>query len=217
MAKAIKKGFIKGIGINDTNIRAYDYKDTDSAVMNPYYCKWSGVLGRTQTHGSTICDEWLYLSNFVRDIKILEDIHQLSVYTGRACCLDKDLKVLGNKHYSLDTCLLVSNMVNCLFQDSSTIRGELPLGVTLRSDLKGSDVYRSQTSDPFTHRQTRKSFDCPIKAHRFWQETKLKFVKQVYDLQNEIVKDALMQRILILEHDLDLNLETHSLSNVKPA
>ena len=217
MAKAKIEGLVKGIGINDLGTPATYTLANGKRTFDPYYQRWAGLLGRTATHGSFVCDEWKLFSNFVSDIKEMEVIHNRSVFDGKDCCLDKDLKYFGNKLYSRENCLLVSNMVNCLFQDSSTIRGSLPLGVTYRADLKSKDVFRAQISDPFTHIQTRKSFDCPVKAHRFWQETKLTFVLNVAEAQDPIVKKVLLDRADILRHDLEMNRETLSLSKVMPA
>lgn len=206
-------GRIKGLGINDAGVQATHTEPSGKRVVNPYYLRWSGMLGRVTTHGSEVCDDWLYLSKFIRDIQILEERHGISVYDGRKCCLDKDLKYVGNKLYSLDTCLLVPNIVNCLFQDSSTIRGDLPLGVTFRGDLKTDNPlkYRAQISEPFTHKQIRKSFETPEEAHRYWQLVKLEMILSVYQLQDPFVKEALDKRIALLQEDILLGRETKSL------
>ena len=48
---------------------------------------------------------------------------------------DKDLKFVGNKHYSPDTCLVIPNSINCLFNNQLSQRAALPVRVNFHSDI----------------------------------------------------------------------------------
>lgn len=121
-----RRRLIFGVGVNDSpkaiskhNIR----NDKD-------YYLWHGMIQRcyddyTQKkhptyNGCTVCDEWLYFSNF----KKWFDKNYIEGYQ-----LDKDILVKGNKVYSPNTCCFVPFEINTLFTKSNAKRGVLPIGV----------------------------------------------------------------------------------------
>jgi len=53
----------------------------------------------------------------------------MSLQSWKGMCLDKDIKVPGNKIYSPDFCVFVPNDLNTLLIDSGAARGEWPIGV----------------------------------------------------------------------------------------
>lgn len=59
--------------------------------------------------GTTVSDEWKYLSNFVNDIINLEGYDKWIVAEKNEMMLDKDTIVNGNKHYSKETCRFISH------------------------------------------------------------------------------------------------------------
>ena len=62
--------------------------------------------------GCLVCDDWLTLSNFVRDFKLIDGYDEEKFLSGELC-LDKDIKSNGvNKKYSLENCMLVSKTEN---------------------------------------------------------------------------------------------------------
>lgn len=103
---------IYNVGINDVpnikkrNKRAYDL--------------WVGVLQRCYSEsyhkkqpsyiGCTVCERWLTLSNFLKDLPKIENYEFWKDNPSKRVALDKDLK--GNKHYSLESCTFVSQSTN---------------------------------------------------------------------------------------------------------
>lgn len=60
--------------------------------------------------GCTVCDEWMSLSQFAKDIRTLDGYENWRDKVGY--CLDKDIKVKGNKIYGRDTCCFVPRSEN---------------------------------------------------------------------------------------------------------
>lgn len=119
-----------GVGINDAD---YITQPTNNGVRStcPAYRVWRHMLERcyckkfhlkqpTYIH-STVCNEWLTFSSFAEWF----DMHNISGYQ-----LDKDIKVLGNKIYSPDTCMFVPECVNKLLNKCDSIRGRHATGVS---------------------------------------------------------------------------------------
>ena len=62
--------------------------------------------------GCNVCNDWLYLSNFIRDFKLIDGYDEEKFLNGELC-LDKDIKSNGqNKEYSVENCMLVSKSEN---------------------------------------------------------------------------------------------------------
>lgn len=98
------------------------------------YIRWSSMKARCkedgwqQTHHETykgcyIAGEWLTFSSF-NEWCIAQDMPDDYV-------LDKDILVKGNKCYGPEYCALVPREINSLFTKSNSIRGGLPIGVTI--------------------------------------------------------------------------------------
>ena len=59
-----------------------------------------------------VCDDWLLLSNFIHDFKLIDGYDEEKFLNGKLA-LDKDIKSNGkNKEYNLDNCMLVSIVEN---------------------------------------------------------------------------------------------------------
>ena len=134
---------VQGIGINDMPV------GYSTGPEKPVYDQWVNVLYRAgggkdgafykkkPTYvGTTVCEDWLTVSNFVAWVKSHES------WQGKR--IDKDILCPGNKHYSPETCVLVSTRLNNLLCDSAAKRGEYPKGVnrdgkTYRARLGGTN------------------------------------------------------------------------------
>lgn len=93
-----KKKRVWGVGINDCEIRS---KEKVVIVWRDMLqrCYDSNFVENNHTYtGCSVCDEWLYLSNFK---KWFEE-NYVEGYQ-----LDKDILVKGNKVYSPETCCFV--------------------------------------------------------------------------------------------------------------
>lgn len=137
---------VAGVGINDADYMT-QYKD----VKCPYYRHWVNVLqrcynpaihvNRPHYQGCSVCEDWLLFSNFARWM-------QTQKWKGKH--LDKDIMLPGNKVYSPETCVFVSNALNCLLTSHDCARGKYVQGVSWNKkgkkfqaecSVKGSAVF----------------------------------------------------------------------------
>lgn len=139
------KKLIYGVGINDadydvhpcTMIKGVRYRGEPC----PYYVKWHSMLERCYSTkyqerqpsyiGCSVCKEWHTFSNFKRWM-------QTQNWQGRE--LDKDWLVDGNKVYSPQTCMFVTNeMNNCIRISKLSMKG-YPLGVSKQFKRDGGEL-----------------------------------------------------------------------------
>ena len=69
-------------------------------------------------------------------------------------CIDKDLKIPGNKKYSPDTCLVIPTELNSSIKDGYKSKSKLPFGINFNSKGKGlkywiNNEYNNQKSGYF--------------------------------------------------------------------
>jgi hypothetical protein len=129
-----KTQLIYGVGINDAD---YCTNPTVSGkrVICKYYQTWYSMLQRCYSSksqakrptyiGCAVCEEWLTFSNFKKWMETQD-------WEGK--CLDKDILVQGNKVYSPETCIFVTDAINLLFIKSDAARGEYKLGVSFKKE-----------------------------------------------------------------------------------
>ena len=108
------------------------------------YRKWMHMLQRCYdnklkekrpTYKDVICSErWLCFAYFLEDLKILKEEYNWS--KDEKLNLDKDILNKGNKEYNLENCVLIPSYINSLFTKSDGLRGEYPIGVSYRKDIK---------------------------------------------------------------------------------
>ena len=120
------KGKIYGKGINDLNCPI-----SCNGIHYKFYQVWKSMFRRCyslifhtkqKTYSDcTVCDEWLLLSNFKRWF----DENYIEGY-----CLDKDIRVHGNRIYSPQTCCFIPKEINTIFITNKRIRGEFVIGVS---------------------------------------------------------------------------------------
>lgn len=154
-----KKKKIFGVGINDCEFssnkkfaivwrdmiqRCYD---SNFISINPTYL------------GCSVCDEWLYLSNF----KEWFDKNYIEGYQ-----LDKDILVKGNKVYSPETCCFVPREINYLFIKNTKIRTNVRASRSkYRADIKIRKKYINIGS-----------FDTKEEAEEAYAKTRINLIKQ---------------------------------------
>lgn len=87
------------------------------------YSRWNAMLHRCydknyqcyETYGGsgvTVCDEWHYFENYIKDIESLHNSDKLKGNDSKNWHIDKDIKVKGNKIYSKDTVSIVKSSKN---------------------------------------------------------------------------------------------------------
>ena len=105
-------------------------------------------------------------------------------------CLDKDILVKGNKIYSPETCVFVSNDINLLFVRNYNSRGNYPIGVSFD---KSKNKYSSQCSMKGKHDRKLGTFNNPIDAFYTYKSFKEAYIKEVA----EDYKDKIPERLYI--------------------
>ena len=165
---------VHGVGINDA-----DYPVTKNETVNgksrqlwrcPFYFKWKALLERCYSPKSlsrfrtyehtTVCDEWLTFSNFKAWMETQD-------WEGKY--LDKDYLKEGSKVYSPETCVFVTNKINCFINDQNLRRGD----GFLTGAYKVYDKYKALCNNPFTNEgEYLGMFNTELDAHLAWKRRK---------------------------------------------
>lgn len=119
---------VHGVGVNDAWYMPH-IEVNGKRFRSKAYVNWAAMIRRIydpifhksrQTYiGATIEKDWLYFSNF-------EKWHDKNYKEGFV--LDKDIKVINNKHYGPDTCLYIPVRINTLLINCESSRGVYPIG-----------------------------------------------------------------------------------------
>lgn len=144
---------ILGIGINDAPYKVQFVNGEGKSFNCPFYTVWTGMITRSYNKkyhqrkptykGCSVCKEWLTFSNFKAWI-IKQD------WNGKH--LDKDILNQGNKHYSPENCVFVTDEINKIFSHNIKVKGDLPIGVK-RSGKKFTSCYRNNHLGTFSTKE----------------------------------------------------------------
>lgn len=193
--KEVKKVYGKGIKDADYLIRTK--KEIDGGLVDwscPYYDRWKGMLVRCYSEnslkkhptyeGCTVCDEWLYFSNF-RKWMVDQD------WEGKQ--LDKDILFEGNKIYSPDTCVFVPKNVNLFVITRNKSRGDCMLGVSYDKKRKR---FEARCSNPFTKKNEKLGrFKTELEAHQAWLKRKQELcIELCKTIDDQRIVEALYRR-----------------------
>jgi hypothetical protein len=142
-------------------VRCYDKKFKEK---HPYY------------KDTTCCDEWLFYENFYEWLHEQENFDKW--FNGDRWAIDKDIVIKGNKLYHPETCCLVPQNVNALFTKNDAIRGELPIGVSMRYSK-----FSASCHNPFTNKQDKIGVYSTIEeaffAYKKYKENLIRQVAQI--------------------------------------
>lgn len=187
------KKLVYGAGINDADYLV-EKKETIGYVNGkqkqrmvwacPYFRAWAKMLERSYSTklqeryptyaGCTVSENWLTFSNFKRWME-KQDWEGLQ--------LDKDLLVEGNKVYSAETCVFVTQAVNSFTTDRGLARGEWLIGVCWH---KATGKFRSECGNPFTKKREHLGlFTCEQEAHQAWLKRKLELAHELAAIQTD--------------------------------
>lgn len=201
--KPKNKKLVYGIGINDADYVVQKFetigyingKQKQKRVWRcPYYKTWANMLERCYSagyqerhptyRGCTVSKEWHTFSNFRAWMEEQD-------WEGKQ--LDKDLLIEGNKTYSSDTCVFVTQAVNKFTADSGAARGEWLIGVYWDKE-KGK--FKTQCSNPFTKKREHLGlFTSEQEAHEAWLKRKLELAHELASIQTDPrVAKALIKR-----------------------
>ena len=193
-----KRKLVCGVGVNDADYTVYP-RVNGKLVMCPIYRAWASMLLRCYSSkylcrnptyiGCIACDEWLTFSNFKKWMERQD-------YEGKQ--LDKDIIVSGNKIYSPDTCVFVSNAVNALLNDNGAQRGKYKQGVRRN---KHRNKFRSEISICGSTKSVG-SYDTEQEAYAAYVAAKSAYIREVADTQEPRVRAGLYRHAAELENTL---------------
>lgn len=109
---------VYGVGINDVK----GVMSKNNKLNNRIYYLWKSMLRRCYCEdflilcpsyrGCSVCERWHRLSNFMNDIRHIDGYDLWVNSDDNRYCLDKDIKIKGNKEYSINTCKFVTIQEN---------------------------------------------------------------------------------------------------------
>ena len=160
---------VYGIGINDY----VGNMSIKGKALVSYKC-WHAMIERCYSPilhirrptyiGCTVCDEWLYFSNFKKwyDENYREGFD-----------LDKDILIEGNKIYSPETCRFVPQYINKILNKHCNHGGNLPCGIS-----KNNNSYVARCRNGNGGRLEKYSSDISTLIG-WYSETKTSVVREV--------------------------------------
>lgn len=179
---------IYGVGVNDAKYALSRFEEIECTKRRvwifPEYKVWSNMLFRCYSEKAKLkcpsyllCEvapEWHIFSNFKKWIDTQD-------WKGKE--IDKDILFPGVKIYSPETCVFVSQQLNCFLTDRKALRGELPIGVSRAS---GSGKFRARCRNPFTLKsESLGNFLSPEAAHEAWRARKHQHACRYADMQTD--------------------------------
>ena len=183
---------IYGVGV----YKKGKFKSWENGKITKEYNSWRSMMERCYdpaAHeirptyiGCSVCPDWLCFQAFA------EWYHANYPQDGESYQLDKNLKVIGNKVYSPDTCLFTSDGVSNFISDNGSIRGRHMIGVYWDGSR---DKYMASCCNPFTKKQEKLGrFACELEAHLAWRKRKSELAYELAMTQtNPEVRDALLR------------------------
>lgn len=199
----MKESLVYGVGINDADytVQINEFVGFDAigkklyklAWMCPFYSVWHNMITRCYSSsyqkrqpsyvGCKVDTRWLRFSTF-KSWMITQP------WEGNG--LDKDILFPGNRVYSPDACVFVTQRVNSFLAERGNDRGEYPIGVGLH---KQSGLFRARCGDTEGGRQNLGYFQTPEEAHQAWLSYKLEQARILASKQTDIrVAEALVKR-----------------------
>ena len=169
-----------GVGIydlrDDPNHSTKKTVDGKIVWRCPFYKKWYDILTRCyskirlqkkpQYRGCSVCEEWKTFSNFMAWMKTQS-------WEGK--CLDKDILIPGNKVYSPENCVFVSDSLNKLLPNCFSKRGKYPVGVSFRKD---TSKFQAKITK-FGKYTNIGHFKTPEEAHEAYKKERSKYILEI--------------------------------------
>ena len=157
-----------GVGVNDSSFQTSFYNG-GLPVKHRAYSSWSNLLQSCYSpkflekhpalSGYSVCDEWLYFSNF---FKWWKDNYV------EGWEIDKDMLVTGNKIYSPETCVYIPESLNKFINLKSGLSSKYPIGAHA-----SGKKFQAEIRNELGVRTRIGRFDTAEEAHSAWLERKL--------------------------------------------
>lgn len=184
-----RRKLVFGHGVNDADYIVRP-RVNGKLLMCPFYTKWHGMFKRCYSDkahkqrpkyaGCTVCDEWKVFSNFKRWMKLQD-------WEGKD--IDKDIAITGNKIYSPNTCIFVTQEINKLLGDHGSARGDHSQGVFLD---KRYGTFQAACNDNGKKKHLG-SFGTESKASNAYKKFKSKVILETAMKQDEPLKSYLIR------------------------
>lgn len=190
--------FMSVFGVGFVGIGKYT-KTKNLAIYN----RWAHMLERCYDEkclvkhptyrGCTVCDEWHNFQNFADWHENNHPKHDSSY------ALDKDIKVMGNKIYSPNACLFVSDVVNSFLVDNNSARGNYMVGSSLED---GRLRFRAECNNPISGaKEYLGRYPSEQQAHQAWRNRKSELAVELAIKQdNPEVRDGLLRYAKALDN-----------------
>lgn len=186
---------VYGVGVNDADYFVAGRNPDGKQWMCPFYKAWCSMLNRayspkyharyTTYIGVSVCEEWHSFMTFRA---------WMQTQDWESKHLDKDILHPGNKVYSPENCIFVSQQINKLLIDSAAARGAYPIGVTWN---KSNKKYEMQLNINGKRRHLG-YFTDPYEAHLAWRKAKYDYIRAHAKRQT----DQRLSKALYLHADL---------------
>nr|DAJ41339.1 MAG TPA: hypothetical protein [Caudoviricetes sp.] len=162
------------------------YKSKENGKITRVYKTWQHMLERCYDEkyqkrqptykDCTVCEEWHNFQNFAE--WYYNNYYKIE---GQQMNLDKDILIKGNKVYSPETCIFVSQTINKLFIKRDGKRGDSVIGT---SPVNGKYKVYCRLINPKTGKSKQEYlgyYDTQEKAFEIYKYYKEKNIKQVAD------------------------------------
>lgn len=161
---------------------------------DPYY-----INGHLTYIDCYVCELWHCFQNFAKWYE--ENMYECN---NEEMHLDKDILIKGNKIYSPETCIFVSQKINLLFIKRNASRGKYPIGVTWHKK-NNKFMAKCQILDK---KNNKKSiwlgyYNTSEEAFLAYKNFKEKYIKQVADEYKDLIPKELYETMWSYEVEIN--------------
>jgi hypothetical protein len=189
-----QRKMVFSVGINDADYMT-SQRINKKEIRCPFYTRWRNMLKRCYCLKSiekrstysdcTVHKDWHLFSNF-KAWMVKQD------WQGKQ--LDKDILHQGNKLYSADNCIFVSEEINSLFLTVKSSRGKYKLGTSL---CKRRNKFEVSCRDYQGNRLRLGYHVSEHEAHEVYKKYKYKLISDIASQQTEPLKSAMLNHVIL--------------------
>ena len=171
-------------------------------VTTPEYERWRGMLRRCYSEaerhknptykGCTVSEKF-------KSYEFFYEWYNKQVGCDQNWCLDKDLLVKGNKHYSEESCVLLPYEINTVLVKSDKIRGKYPIGVYFR---KQANKFVAQINKNTRAQQFLGFYETPEQAFQAYKVAKEEYLKELAEKWKGQIDDRAYQALINYEVEI---------------
>lgn len=180
------------------------YKVSVNRKNTKCYEMWENMLKRCYSNNRGkrsksyedcfVCEEWHNFQNFAKWYE--ENYYEVE---GQKMCLDKDIKYKNNKVYSKETCFIVPERINTLFERGRISKKNEPMGVNYHKS-KGKYVARCNVGKD---RIWLGHYDTKEQAFSVYKPFKENYIKQIADEYEKLIPKELYDAMYKYEVEID--------------